>query len=276
MTNLFNYIDRPSPVHRLTGATKFVTLLLWSFAAMYTYDTRFLLFLSLFSTLLFKISRIKLKDVSFMLGFTFVFLIMNSIFMYLFAPHHGTTIYGTITYVFANLTGRYSLTYEQLFYQFNYLLKYCATIPIIILFVSTTNPSEFAASLNKIGVNYSIAYSVALALRYIPDIQREYVEISEAKQARGVEMSRKASLVSRLKNASQILIPLVLSSMDKIEVVSNAMELRGFGKNRKRTWYMGRKFKAADILTMGGALLLVAVSIILNILNNGRFYNPFI
>ncbi len=42
MTILFNYIDRPSPIHRLTGATKLVCLLLWSFASMITYDTRLL------------------------------------------------------------------------------------------------------------------------------------------------------------------------------------------------------------------------------------------
>ena len=28
--------------------------------------------------------------------------------------------------------------------------------------------------------------------------------------------------------------------MDRIDVVSNAMELRGFGKHKKRTWYMGK------------------------------------
>ena len=43
MTTIFNYIDRPSPIHRLTGATKFACLLLWSFASMSTYDTRMLL-----------------------------------------------------------------------------------------------------------------------------------------------------------------------------------------------------------------------------------------
>ena len=53
MTNIFNYIDRPSPIHRLTGATKLVCLLLWSFAAMATYDTRLLVFLALLSLLLF-------------------------------------------------------------------------------------------------------------------------------------------------------------------------------------------------------------------------------
>ena len=53
----------------------------------------------------------------------------------------------------------------------------------MLLFVSTTNPSEFAASLNKLGIKYSVAYSVALALRYIPDVQKEYREISQAQQA---------------------------------------------------------------------------------------------
>ena len=29
MINLFNYIDRPSPIHRLTGACKLVCLIAW-------------------------------------------------------------------------------------------------------------------------------------------------------------------------------------------------------------------------------------------------------
>lgn len=275
MTNLFNYIDRPSPIHRLTGATKFVCLMLWSFAAMTTYDTRMLAALAVFSFVLFAFGNIKLRDVSFMLGFTAVFLVMNTILIYLFSPQHGCEIYGSTTYLFG-LSGRYAPTAEQLFYHLNYLLKYLATIPIILLFVCTTNPSEFAASLNKLGIKYSIAYSVALALRYIPDIQKEYNDISRAGQARGVEMSKKASLISRIKNAATILIPLVLTSMNKVEIISNAMELRGFGKKKKRTWYMGHKFRAADIICMIFCGLLVVCAIVLNIINGGRFYNPFI
>ena len=52
MVNLFNYIDRSSPIHRLTGATKLICLLLWSTAAMVTYDTRLLLVLSFLSILI--------------------------------------------------------------------------------------------------------------------------------------------------------------------------------------------------------------------------------
>lgn len=274
MINLFNYIDRKSPIHELTGATKLVCLILWMAAAMLTYDTRLLAALSVFSLILFAVSRIKLSDVSFMIGLTLVFLVLNNVLIFLFSPRHGTEIYGTCTIILGS--GRYALTAEQLFYHVNLLLKYLATIPIVILFVCTTNPSEFAASLNRIGVPYSIAYSVALALRYIPDIQKEYHDISQAQQARGIEMSKKETLGKRLRAAGTILVPLILSSMDRIETISNAMELRGFGKNRKRTWYMAKRFSKGDFSAMIACAVLLALSVALNVLNGGRFFNPFI
>ncbi len=275
MNGIFNYIDRESPIHRLTGATKLVCLLLWSFAAMMTYDTRLLAVLPVISIVLFIVSKIRLRDVRFMLGFTLVFMVLNNVLVFLFAPQHGVSLYGT-KHVLFSLGGNYVVTKEQLFYHLNLVLKYLATIPIVLLFVCTTQPSEFAASLNRIGVSYSIAYSVSLALRYIPDIQREFHEISQAQQARGIEMSKKQSLVKRLKSSGAILIPLILSSMDRIEVISNAMLLRGFGKNKKRTWYMGRPFRKWDILAMMLCTLLLAASVWLNARNGGRFWNPFL
>lgn len=275
MMNIFNYIDRQSPIHRLTGATKLICLLLWSFSAMLTYDTRLLAALPVISFVMFYLSNIKLRDVSFMLGFTAVFMVLNNVLIFLFSPQHGVELYGTKHVIFT-IAGNYIVTKEQIFYHLNLVLKYLSTIPIVLLFVCTTDPSEFAASLNKIGVKYTVAYSVSLALRYIPDVQREYHEISQAQQARGIEMSRKQSLVKRLKSASSILIPLILSSMDRIEIISNAMELRGFGKNKKRTWYMGRRFSRFDILAMAFCTVLLIMALILNQMNGSRFWNPFI
>lgn len=275
MVNIFNYIERRSPIHQLTGATKLIVLLLWSLGAMITYDTRILAVLPVFSIGLFIVSKIKIKDISFMLWFTFAFMVLNNVLIFLFAPQHGCGIYGTYTPVF-EIAGRYVLTQEQLFYHLNLVLKYLSTIPIVLLFVCTTHPSEFAASLNRIGVKYSVAYSVSLALRYIPDIQREYVEISKAQQARGVEMSGKASLIRRLKGASAILIPMILLSMDKIEIISNAMELRGFGKHKKRTWYMARPFKVGDFIGIFVGIIIFASAIYMNHVNGSRFWNPFL
>ncbi len=275
MTNLFNYIDRPSPIHRLTGACKLVCLIAWSVAAMTSFYTPLLIVLTLASFVLFRVAKLRVKDISFMVGLMVVYILLNNILIFLFSPTHGTTLYGSRTVLF-RIAGPYVVTAEQLFYHLNVILKNACTIPIVLLFVCTTNPSEFAASLNRIGVSYRISYAVALALRYIPDIQREYRDISLAQQARGTEMSKKASLIHRLKAASSILIPLILSSMERIETISNAMELRGFGKGKKRTWYSGRKFSKMDFLCMIVCLLLVVLSLTLTYLNGGRYYNPFL
>ena len=274
MTNLFNYIDRPSPIHRLSGASKLVCLLLWSVAAMTSFYTPLLVFLTVLALILFRMAKLRIKDVSFTLGIMLVYIALNNILIFLFSPAHGVELYGSRT-VLIPLPGRYSITAEQLFYHLNVILKNACTIPPVILFVCTTNPSEFAASLNRIGVSYRISYSVALALRYIPDIQREYHDISLAQQARGVEMSKKANLIHRLKAASTILIPLVLSSMERIETISNAMELRGFGKGKKRTWYASRPFTTADYGSMIFCGLLLIASLALTAINGGRFFNPF-
>ena len=97
MNNLFNYIEKESPIHNLTGATKLVCLLLWSLAAMTTYDTRLLVVLAVLGIALFPVGKIGIKDVSFMLWFTLVFLVLNTVLVYVFSPQHGTTVYGTCT-----------------------------------------------------------------------------------------------------------------------------------------------------------------------------------
>ncbi len=274
MRNIFNYIERESPIHDLTGATKLICLVLYSVAGMITFDTRYVACLAVIALVLFRVSRIRLREVSFLLKFTLFFMIFNNIVLFLFSPQYGVEVYGTRHVLFGS--GRFTVTAEQLFYHLNQMLKCFAMVPIVLLFVCTTNPSEFASSLNRVGVPYSVAYSVALALRYIPDIQQEYHDISRAQQARGIEMSRKENLIKRLKAAADILIPLILSSMDRVETVSNAMELRGFGKNRKRTWYTARKFRTADIAVIAFCLLLVAGALVHNRINGGRFWNPFI
>ena len=273
MKNIFNYIERESPIHELTGATKLICLVLFSVGGMITFDTRYVACLAIIALLLFRISKIRLSEVSILLKFTLFFMVFNNLVLFVFSPQYGVEIYGTKHVLFGS--GRFTVTAEQLFYHLNQMLKCLAMVPIVLLFVCTTNPSEFASSLNKVGVPYSVSYSVALALRYIPDIQLEYHDISRAQQARGIEMSKKENLIKRLKAAAEILIPLILSSMDRIETVSNAMELRGFGKNKKRTWYTANRFRAADIAAIVFCILLVAGAVAHNTLNGGRFWNPF-
>ena len=275
MSTMIGYSDIDSPIHKLTGASKLIALIIWAVASMITYDTRVLLGMFVISIIVFKISKVKFKQVSFVLYFILVFLLLNNIAIFIFSPYEGVQIYGSRNDLF-KIAGPYTVTAQQLFYQFNITLKYFSIIPMALLFMIATNPSEFAASLNKIGVSYKIAYSVSIALRYIPDVQRYYQDISFAQQARGIDMSKKEKLTKRIKNSASILMPLIFSSLDRIEAISSAMELRAFGSNKKRTWYNGRPFKLGDYITILVVSIILIIAIMATISNGGRFYNPFI
>lgn len=273
-TEMLSYIDRPSFIHKLSGITKLIFFLLWSTVAMISYDIRILLVMLCGSFLIFKISKIRFKEISFIFWLIIIFLALNTITIYIFSPQEGVHLYGS-SHVLLKGIGRYNLTEEQLFYLSNIILKYLVVTPIALLFVTTTHPSEFASSLNKVGVSYKIAYAVSLALRYIPDIQRDFKTVSKAQQARGIDLSSKSKLRTRVKNYAMILIPLILSSLDRVELIDNAMELRSFGKKNKRTWYSEKSIKKRDIAVLFVSIVLFVLSFSIMFMNHSRFYNIF-
>jgi energy-coupling factor transport system permease protein len=243
---------------------------------MFSYDIRVILFVMVFSSIIMAVSRIKFAQIRLMVYYVSAFLLINAILTFFFAPEYGVSIYGS-RHILVTIFGKYILTSEQLFYQATQVLKYASVIPLGIIFILTTNPSEFASSMSGVGLNYKYSFAVALTLRYFPDIQRTYTDISQAQQARGLEMSRKASLGDRFKYSLMIIIPLIFSTLDRIELITNAMDLRGFGKGKKRTWYISKKFSREDYLSIAVSAALFGVSLAVTaFINHSRFYNPFI
>jgi len=271
---MLSYIDNDSPIHSLCGATKLIVFLLWSILVMVSFKTPILLALAILGIVFFAISKIRFSDISFIVKIMTLFLVLNLAAIYLFSPEQGVKIYQT-RHVILEGHGRFTLTAEQLFYEINILLKYITIIPPAMLLIVTTHPSEFAASLNRAGVPYTAAYAVSLTLRYIPDIQRDFEAISQSQQARGLELSRKASWIKRLKRMTPLLFPLIFSSLDRIDVISRAMELRRFGKNKKRSWYSARPFSLADRTSLIISVLLFAAGIWFTFRGGNRFFNPF-
>ena len=272
---LFSYNLADTFIHRLSGLTKLICFLFLTFAVMYSYDIRVILVVMVFSILLMRAAQIQFSQVRLMVIYVLIFIVTNAVISFFFSPEFGTSIYGT-KHEFARVFG-ISLTYEQLFYQVTKMFKYASVIPLGMIFLLTTNPSEFASSLNGIRVNYKAAVAVALTLRYFPDIQRDYKDIYLAQQARGLELSRKAKFIDRFKNSLLIVIPLIFSTLDRVEVISNAMDLRGFSKSKTRTWYMSRKLSRQDALALVvSGLIFIATVCVSIFINRSRFYNPFI
>ena len=131
-----------------------------------------------------------------MMIFMLVLFWYSIIYLFLFDPNQGTTLYGT-RHVLFHLFWRYDVTTRTVILHAEHFTE------IFLRGAASCNPSatikyEFAASLNSIGISYKVGYSVAIALRYIPDIQRDYHSISQA-QARGVELGKNEHFFARLK-----------------------------------------------------------------------------
>ncbi|MCH4206697.1 MAG: energy-coupling factor transporter transmembrane protein EcfT [Solobacterium sp.] len=273
---VFSYSQLDTFIHKLSGLTKLICFLLMTTSVMMTYDIRVILCIMVISLVLMKIAKITFHQIKTMLIYVFIFLIANFILTFLFDPGYGARVYGT-EHILFSIAGPYVVTEEELFYLITKFFKYLSVIPLGIIFILTTNPSEFASSLNGIGVSYKVGTALSLTLRYFPDVTRDYQTISIAQQARGLELSKKAKMKDRIKSIAAILTPMIFTTMDRINLISNAMDLRGFGKSKTRTWYSKRPLTMKDYGSMiFCALVLFAALFVRYQINHSMFYNPFI
>lgn len=269
-----NYIATQSPLHALNGITKFVLFIAWVTVVLTTFDVRLITVLIVLGLSLLKLTRVPLSVYKPLLIATSSVLALNALFMFLLAPQQGSEFIGSSTVLLA-LPAGYSLTQETLFYLVTVTLKYFSMFPIALVFVFTTHPTEFAASLNRIGVPYKIAYAVSLTLRYLPEVKKDFVNIMHAQQARGLDISKQTPLFQRLQNVAKILGPLIFSSLDRADEISNAMTLRGFGRHQSRTWYSLKPLTTTDKWCMTGIVMIVIAAITKRIVESQLFWYPF-
>ncbi|HWO98323.1 MAG TPA: energy-coupling factor transporter transmembrane component T [Bacillus sp. (in: firmicutes)] len=268
------YIEKDSFFHRLDGSAKLLLFMTWTIITFMFLDIRVFLFMTLLGIAFLYLSQIPFQRIQILVWVMLTFNLINSLFILVITPAYGSELTGTSTGILA--IGYHIINLETIFYVMTLSLKYANLLPITLVFIFTTHPSRFASSLNKIGVPYKIAYAVNISLRYIPDIQQELKNILFSQQARGVGFKKgEAPFKQRIKNITSIAVPLITSALQRIEVVSNAMDLRGFGKHKKRTWYNRTSFQAMDyvvfILCIGS--LALAIWLKVNVLQT--FWYPF-
>ena len=269
------YFPADSWVHRLNGVTKFLALVCWLAVCLLTFDVRILAITLAAGLLTLSTSRVPVRVYRPILILVLLSVFLNAFFIYLFSPLQGPDLIGTRTILFGLPDVRYAITLETLWYLLIVVLKYFSISPIAISFIYCTQPSEFASSLNRLHISYKISYAISLAFRYIPVIMSDYKNIRDGQECRGVEMSDKAKLKDRINAVTRTLSPLVLSSLDKIDIITNAMVLRGFGRMKKRTWFRSRPLKAVDWILILFMLAILALAMVLRFAFGVKYWYPF-
>ncbi|OWA37505.1 cobalt transport family protein [Saccharibacillus sp. O16] len=129
----------------------------------------------------------------------------------------------------------------------------------------TTRPLSLAQGLetmlkplSRIGVPVEqFALMIVIAIRFIPTIGEELDRILLAQKARGHDLSAMPP-AKRLLAFIPILIPLLVTTVQRAEQLSLAIEARGYGDGRGRTTYRPLAFAARDYGAMGLLLVMAA------------------
>lgn len=129
-----------------------------------------------------------------------------------------------------------------------------------LIFIWTTDPKRLVMGIIYLHVPYRIAYSVFIALRFVPVLEHEAVVIREAQAVRGVD-----EVKGRLESLKRYVIPLLVSALRKSQAMAVAMEARCFGVGKTRTYLEGFSWTGSGFilvlsyLTLGGVLVWVAL-----------------
>lgn len=235
-------------IHKLTGASKVRMFFLLIIYIIMSFDARLIFPLLALSTIALLSLKQNFKSYRLIL---LIVIVMNAfnIFLYWLAdPDVGAEYCNTTTILF-HVTSRLFVSKETLWYLFVRFFKMITSFMVSLVFILSITPSEFAAGLYSIKVPYKICTIVELAFRYIPDITRDYQNISISLQCRGLELDPKRTpILERLKQMVLILVPLVISSFERVGNIANAMDLRGFGKMKTRTYYSEHEETKRDLI----------------------------
>jgi energy-coupling factor transport system permease protein len=108
------------------------------------------------------------------------------------------------------------------------------------ILIWTTDIRDLMVSFAQAGVPYRYAFAVFLALRFLPLVQKEVSAVRSAHAIRGQAM--RSGLLHRFKLWQRYVFTVLVNGLRKAESTSTALECRGFGAYRERTYVKTVKF----------------------------------
>jgi len=132
----------------------------------------------------------------------------------------------------------------------------------IFSWLFTTDQATLVRSLVALGLPYEWGLVLALALRYLPAMSMTLRTISEAQQARALDLTAGGPL-ARARRQAPILVAMIIASLRTADNVSRALESRALGGAPRRTYLHTLRLRRADyvglvaILATTAALLVV-------------------
>jgi energy-coupling factor transport system permease protein len=235
MKAVLQYVSGDSFFHQLHPVTKILWAVLTGILCFVCQDLYFLTAITAINLVIFLSSGLTRegKPVLKMFGIISALLLFFSIFF----NRAGTVLftYGIITITNEGIMQGLVMTFRML----------GALLPLGIMIMLTPANDLVTAFTRYFKVPYKYAFAVTATLRFIPMLTDEMGKIKQAQTARGCNLDKGGS-ITKFRRMVPLTVPLLSSSVKKMEQMAISLEVRGFGAG-KRTSYRNTKFGIRDI-----------------------------
>ena len=137
-----------------------------------------------------------------------------------------------------------------------------------MIFLSCTRIEEFTAGLNKLGMPFSVSFTLSLAFRLVPTFAATTSIVIQAQKSRGLDLES-GWILSRIKKHVPLLIPIFIYAIRNADLLAMALESKSFGLRKDRTYYKEFKASFSDYITVVFLVILNAVCIYMRLNNMG-------
>lgn len=258
---IINLVPKDTFIHRLTGKTKVLLFISFIFYTLISFDLRLLLPLFIVTFPVLKSLKPNWKVVISLFAFIFFMNFINLIIYWLVDQNIGNYYTNSKNTILITLNTHYYVSLQTLWYLAIRHLKLMTSFMVSLVFILSITPSELAAGLYGLKVPYKLCTIVSLAFRYIPDISNDFDNIKISLQARGLELDkRRLNIIKRLRDNIFILLPLIVSSFDRIGTIANALDLRAYGLLNKRTYYCEHEPSKYDYILRYISVIVILLS----------------
>lgn len=245
--DIYLYVDRESPVHRLDPRAK-------------------LLFL--FSLLLLVVAPEHPALPAALLTIVLLFAHLAGAWSSLRRVRSLLMIVSLFSFTAWSLTARGStpllgpITVESVLYGLGTALKLTTTICASVVYLATTKNEEIATGLIRMGVPYNVAFAFSMALRLVPTFVGAGATIVQAQKSRGLDVES-GNLLARMRKYLPLVVPIFASAIRSTNRLSMALEAKGFGARKDRTFYLQLHIGGADWAVMGAGAILFAAFLVI-------------
>jgi energy-coupling factor transport system permease protein len=258
------YLGRGSWLARRDPRVLLGSLAFFVFAVIQVWDLRILALLGLVAASYYRSARIPFREVRVQWGYVAFFISFVVIVNTLLTGGELRGYSASELHIYFHLpVFNTPISAESVSYAIAQVLRFGSMAAVGFPIAFAIAPGDIGPAFARLGVPYKFAYAMELTFRFVPSLAADMQTTIDAQRIRGYEWEKRGRTpIGKLTRTIPLLTPVTINAIVGAEDTIDAMDLRGFGTER-RTWLRQLALDRTDRLVLiGFGALLVAITVL--------------